>query len=446
MAKPLTAAAVRKLRPSNVRREIPDGACPGLHLIVQPTGTKSWALRYRRPDKRPAKLVLGSVYDVDVVDCEEPPVIGGHLTLAGARRIVAELRHQLAQGRDPAAAHFAQRDLARSAREQHAKHTFEIAARDFIEEYAAKKTRRWKEQARLLGLLPKDLSLIANGLAYRWAKRPIIEIDGNDIFSVIDETRRSGAPGLARRSQGPTESRARAMLSVLSMMFSWLAQQRRVSMNPCTEVHRPGTPKPRDRVLSDAEIIKFWYACESEQISFSAPLKLLLITGCRLNEVAGMRLSELSDDLSTWVIPGIRTKNGLPHTVPIPQLATDILRDALPRTARNDFAFSTTGYSPVSGWSKVKGRLDRHMKVPDWRLHDLRRTAATAMAELGIAPHIVEAALNHVSGAKAGVAGTYNRAQYSAEKKDALRQWAEHLVALVYSERDNVVTLSMRGR
>ncbi|MCS3761658.1 integrase [Bradyrhizobium centrosematis] len=390
--------------------------------------------------------MLGSVYDVDVVNGEEPPVIGGHLTLAGARRIVAELRHQLAQGHDPAAAHFAKRDLTRSAREQHAKHTFEIAARDFIEQYAAKKTRRWKEQARLLGLLPKDLSLIPNGLSNRWAKRPIIEIEANDIFSIVDETRCSGAPGLVRRSEGPTDSRARAMLSTLSMMFSWLAQQRRVSRNPCAEVHRPDTPKPRDRVLSNAEVIKFWSACENEPVNFAAPLKLLLITGCRLNEVAGMRQSELSDDRTAWVIPGIRTKNGLPHTVPLPQLATDILRDALPRTARNDFAFSTTGSSPMSGWSKVKGRLDLDMGVLGWRLHDLRRTAATGMAELGIAPHIVEAVLNHISGAKAGVAGTYNRAQYNSEKRVALAQWAEHLTRLIYSERDNVVTLSMRGR
>ncbi|WP_339036330.1 tyrosine-type recombinase/integrase [Bradyrhizobium symbiodeficiens] len=360
--------------------------------------------------------------------------------------MVAELRHQIAQGRDPAAAHFAQRNLARAVREHHAKNTFDVAARDFIEQYAVKRTRRWQEQARLLGLRPKDLSLIANGLARRWAKRPVIEIEAHDIHSIVDETRRSGAPGLVRRSEAPTDSRARAMLSVLSMMFTWLAQQRRVSKNPCTDIHRPDTPKPRDRVLSDAEIVRFWNACEREQINFAAPLKLLLITGCRLNEVAGMRLSELSEDRTAWVIPGIRTKNGLPHALPLPQLATDILREVLPRTAQNDLAFTTTGSTPVSGWSKVKSRLDQEMRVPDWRLHDLRRTAATGMAELGIAPHIVEAALNHVSGAKAGVAGTYNRAQYSAEKKAALAQWATHLQKIVHISRDNVVALQVRGR
>src|SRR4051812_3047999 len=101
MARPLTAAFVGKVRPGPTRREIPDGGCPGLHLIVQPSGTKSWALRYRRPDKRPAKLVLGTVFDPAEDEPAISPVIGGHHTLAAARRLVAELRHQIAQGRDP---------------------------------------------------------------------------------------------------------------------------------------------------------------------------------------------------------------------------------------------------------------------------------------------------------------------------------------------------------
>jgi integrase len=103
--------------------------------------------------------------------------------------------------------------------------------------------------------------------------------------------------------------------------------------------------------------------------------------------------------------------------------------------------FTTTGRSPVSGWSKIKRRLDEAMKIPPWRLHDLRRTAATGMAEIGIAPHIVEAALNHVSGAKAGVAGTYNRAAYADEKRAALERWALHVQGLVSERPANVVKM-----
>lgn len=442
MAKTLTAAAVKNHRPGKKRREIPDGGCPGLHLVVQPSGAKSWALRYRRPDKRTAKLVLGSVFERDGQEPDTEPVIGGHLTLAAAHRLVAELRHQIAQGRDPGATHMAERERRRAATLDREANTFSTAARDFIEQYASKKTRRWEEQARLLGIRPENLTLIPKGLADRWNKRPVAEIDGHDIYGVVDETRRSGAPGLARRSDGPTEARARAMLSCLSRMFRWLVQHRRIDLNPCAGVHRPETPKARERVLTDGEILKFWSAAEAERVEFGAPLKLLLLTGCRLNEVAGMTSGELSDDYMTWNIPGARTKNGRPHLVPLAPLAKQILAGVKKPAAGQGYIFSTTnGISPVSGWSKIKNRMDQRMKIPHWRLHDLRRTAATGMAEIGIAPHIVEAALNHVSGAKVGVAGVYNRAQYAAEKKAALARWAAHVQGIVSGTAAKVVGL-----
>ncbi|MBR1296660.1 site-specific integrase [Bradyrhizobium sp. AUGA SZCCT0042] len=447
MAKTLTAAAVKNHRPGKKRREIPDGGCPGLHLVVQPSGAKSWALRYRRPDKRTAKLALGSVFERDGQEPNTEPVIGGHLTLAAAHRLVAELRHQIAQGRDPGASYIAERERRRAPTLDRAANTFSAAARDFVEQYASKKTRRWEEQARLLGIRPEDLTLMPKGLADRWDKRPIAEIDGHDIYGVVDETRRSGAPGLARRSDGPTEARARAMLSCLSRMFRWLIQHRRISLNPCSGVHRPDTPKARDRVLTDAEIGKFWSAANAERTEFSAPLKLLLLTGCRLNEVAGMTWGELSDNCMTWNIPGGRTKNGRPHLVPLAPLAQEILAGVKETAAGQNYIFSTTdGISPVSGWSKIKNRMDQRMKIPHWRLHDLRRTAATGMAEIGIAPHIVEAALNHISGAKAGVAGVYNRAQYAAEKKAALERWAQHVQGLACGEPSNVVDMPNKKR
>jgi hypothetical protein len=235
MAKTLTAAAVRNCRPGKGRREIPDGGCPGLHLVVQPSGAKSWALRYRRPDRRTAKLVLGSVFELEGKEPDSKPVIGGHLTLAAAHRLVAELRHQIAQGRDPSAEFMAERERQIVANLDRAANTFGTAAKGFVQQYASKKTRRWKEQARLLGIEPQDFAFIPKGLADRWSKRPIIEINGYDIHCVVDETRRSGAPGLKRRSDQPTEARARAMLSCLSRMFRWLMQHRRIASNPCAE-------------------------------------------------------------------------------------------------------------------------------------------------------------------------------------------------------------------
>jgi integrase len=190
--------------------------------------------------------------------------------------------------------------------------------------------------------------------------------------------------------------------------------------------------------LTDAEIVKFWSAVDAERKEFSGLLKLLLLTGCRLNEVAGMRRAELSDDGATWSIPGERTKNKRPHIVPLAPLAREILATM---AGDGELVFTTTGRSPVSGWSRIKTSLDGAMAIPPWRLHDLRRTAATGMAEIGIAPHIVEAALNHISGAKAGVAGTYNRAAYAPEKRAALERWASHVQGLVCGQPANIVNM-----
>ena len=141
-----------------------------------------------------------------------------------------------------------------------------------------------------------------------------------------------------------------------------------------------------------------------------------------------MTRDELSEDGATWNIPGERTKNKRAHIVPLAPLARELLSAVI---GDGKLIFTTTGRSPISGWSKIKKRLDSVMAIPSWRLHDLRRTAATGMAEIGIAPHIVEAALNHISGAKAGVAGTYNRAAYAPEKRAALERWAAHVQRLV---------------
>ena len=223
------------------------------------------------------------------------------------------------------------------------------------------------------------------------------------------------------------------MLSTLSTFFGWVAKRKRlIEMSPCS-VHRPETPRARDRVLSDAEIRIFWKACDAVSAPFSQALKLLLITGCRLSEVSQMRRGELSEDGSIWTIPGARTKNHRAHVVPLPPLARSILATVKP--VSNEFVFSTTGRSPISGWARFKARLDAKMEAPPWRLHDLRRTCATGMAEIGIAPHIVEAALNHVSGARAGVAGTYNRAAYAQDKRQALEQWAAHIQCLLIEGR-----------
>jgi len=253
MSKPLTAAAVLKAKPRKERQEIPDKGCAGLYLIVQPSGTKAWALRFRRPDGRPAKLVLGTVFAKanDVKEPDTEPKIGGHLTLAAAHRLVTALRHEIAQGRDPAAAHIKEKQQRRIVASEAAANTFAGASRDFIEQHARKRVRRWRELARLLGLEPETLAAIPKGLAERWAKRPVTEIDGHDIHGVVDEARRLGVPGLERRTDGPSEPRARKMFGVLSKLFAWLIRDRRVAANPCTSVARCGASTGCPRIGRD---------------------------------------------------------------------------------------------------------------------------------------------------------------------------------------------------
>ena len=454
MSKQLTAAAVERLKPGNERIELRDGGCSGLYLIIQPSGHKSWALRFRKPNGVGAKLTLGRV-DEGGDEPANDPVTGQPLTLASARRLATELNRQRAMGKDIVAAHHREKLQRKAAGAK----TFGQAALDFVEQHSMRNTRRWQERARLLGVRPAEdgrgLELVPNGLAKRWADRPISEIEGDDIHGIIDEVREKGTPGLEQRRMGPNEFRALAMYAVLSKLFGWLVQRRRIKQNPVVGVHRPTTHDARDRVLSNAEIVWFWKAADKERKEFAALLKTLLMTGQRRNEVSGMRLGELSEDGVTWIIPSERTKNKRTHVVPLPPLVRQLIKTV--RT-KADPIFTTNKRTPISGWSKLKRSIDKSMvdaavkdmkkqrkvekfEIPHWRLHDLRRTCATGMAEIGIAPHVIEAVLNHVSGHKAGVAGIYNRAAYAAEKKAALERWAVHVENLVAGREANVVAL-----
>jgi integrase len=444
-SKVLTAQAVAKVRPTDYVREVPDAGAPGLYLIIYPSGKKSWAYRFRRPgDRRSAKLVLGSVNTTGDANRDPDPVIGGHLTLAGAHRLVAALRHRLAMGRDPAADHQADRHKLSLL----AADTFAVAASDFLLQHAKVKTRRWRDQARLLGLREagEGLELIDKGLADRWRNKPLSEIDADVIFRLIEEVRNKGVPGLELRNSDPSEPRALGMFAVLSKMFNWLADKRRIKVSPLAQLKRPSAGRARDRVLGNDEIVRFWRAADVTPKPFAAMLRLLLLTGARLNEGARMERVELSADLATWTIPSTRTKNHRTHVVPLPPLARSLL-SGLEQTPECRFVFTTNQRAPVGGFSKWKRRLDAKMALDEpYRFHDLRRTAATGMAEIGIAPHIVEAILNHTSGHKASVAGIYNRAAYAPEKKAALERWAAHVEALVSGRAASVVSIKQRGR
>jgi len=464
MVKALTAAAVAKYRPLAKRRRIRDGGARSLFLIIEPSGHKSWQMRFRGSGGKPGKITLGSVHDGD--ETPGTPVIGMPLTLAGARQLAADILRQRALGGDPIADHKARKHRARAETEERQAGTFAACVRNYMKEYAKPKTRNWRESARLLGLdFPRDGGEAVEkkgGLLQRWGDKRVRDIDGHDVWNVIDEARRIGVPGLTARNRGNSDARARGLYVALSSFFTWAQRNRLIGANPCRTVPRPAPAAVRDRTLTEVEIKWFWRACESADAPrvpgalkpFASLLRLLLLTGQRLDEVAGMTREELHDD-GTWNLAGNRTKNKRAHVVPLPPLARDLIA-AMP--GESGLIFTTTGTSPVSGWSRMKKRLDAAMlelarkekgpkaTIPPWRLHDLRRTAITHMAELGIRPDVIELSVNHVSGSRGGIAGVYNRSELLPERKVALERWAAHLAGLTAPKTDKVIRLRKRGQ
>jgi integrase len=326
---------------------------------------------------------------------------------------------------------------------QEGENSFARAVRDYIEQYARKKVRDWEDRARMLGLR-STMEVIPGGLVQRWGDKPVSAIDGHDVHQLIVEVRDKGVPGLERRSDGPSESMARAMLACVSALFGWLVKHRRVESNPCATVHRPEAGAARERVLSGGEIKLFWQATAKLPTPFAACLKLLLLTGCRRDEIACLRWAELSDDAIQ--LPGNRTKNKRPHTVPLNGLAREIL-SSVPRIEGCPYVFSN-GKVPISAWSKTKRLLDDAMGkcIPGWVIHDLRRTFVTGLAELGERPDVIELTVNHISGSRSGIAGVYNRSELLRERRNALERWSLHIQGLVSGEPSNVVALPKKRK
>jgi integrase len=432
MATMLTTAAVAKLKAADKRREIPDAGAPGLRLVIHPTGTKTWIARFRRPNGKQGNLTLGPLDTSGREDHE--PTLGHPLTLKGARILANELARQRDRDIDVVAVRQTERHRRRVSLLESSANTFAAAVKDFIDERVVRKTgqkpRRWLEDARMLGLdfSNGEPTVIKGSIADRWRDKPVTEIEADDIYVLVEEARRHGVPGMGKRRNASSDARGRHLADALSALFKWLLVHRRIKVNPCVGMHKPAAGPSRDRVLTDAEIKPLWVACTRMGDPFGPMLKLLLLTGCRLNEIARLEEAELADGMIR--LPGGRTKNGLPHDVPLAPLAKEVLA-GIRRVPNCKYVFSTTGTSPVSGFSKTKVKIDGLLSIAPWTFHDLRRTAATGMADIGIAPHILEAILNHISGARAGVAGVYNRSVYATEKRVALEKWADHVRRIV---------------
>jgi integrase len=410
MAEQLTDLKLKNLLPAAARREIPDGKIGGLYFVVQPSGARSWAVRYRAAGK-PTKFTIGAYPTID---------------LAKARRLAKKALGEVAGGLDPASNKQAAKAAARE--EKRAQNDLvEKVVEQFIERYAKPKTRDWRETERML----------TNKVAKAWRGRRLSQIGRADVHALLDDIIDAGAPIAANRT-----------FAQLRRMCGWAFDRGIIDQNPCQGLLAPSEEKSRDRILSDSEIGLAWRAFERVGRPFGEMAKLLLLTGARRNEVAEMRWSEVDLVSRTWSLPAARTKNKREHQLPLSDAAMGILK-ALPRIGNSGHVFSTTGETAISGFSRAKASIDAAIfaeagQAPEpWTFHDLRRTVATNLQKLGVRLEVTEAVLNHVSGSRAGVVGVYQRHEYATEKRAALDAWARALDAIVTgAPATNVVELA----
>jgi integrase len=398
----LTVKNVGTIPVANDRREIPDDHLTGLYLQIQPSGARSWAIRYRHHGAS-RKHTLGSYPAID---------------LKSARDLAAKALRAVAEGRDPG------REKAEARTKQ--PDSVDRIVEDFIERHVRRSTRPRTaiEYERLLRqyVLP------------RWHGRMIRDITKRDVIEMVDRVVDNGGPIVANRA-----------LAITKTFFNWCVARDILTVSPGQGVKPPTVEKSRDRVLDDTELVHVWEAAGKVGYPFGTMVRLLIATGQRRDEVAKMQWQEIDFDKRVWTLARERVKNDSAHTVPLSDAVLDIL-NTLPRTGI--YVLTTDGGStPSSNYSDNKRRLDTLLPagMPAWHLHDLRRTCATGLAKLGVPVHVTEAVLNHKSGKISGIAAVYNRHDYKDEKIQALEAWGRHIDMLVTGRPAKVVRLGKRS-
>jgi integrase len=231
-----------------------------------------------------------------------------------------------------------------------------------------------------------------------------------------------------------TAARAR---SVLSSFFVWAMRMGVCAANPVINSERPQTTA-RSRVLTPNELVSIWKACGDD--AYGKIVRLLILLGARRQEIGGLAWSELDLESPSWTLPVARSKNKRSHTLPLMPMALAIIR-SVPRMASRDRLFGTRTADGYRAWGESKRALDRRCGVAGWTIHDVRRSVATMMADIGVQPHIIEQILNHQSGHKAGPAGIYNRSSYQREVRAALALWEDHLRTLLDGGERKVIPM-----
>jgi integrase len=362
-----------------------DAHTPGFGLRVTPAGSKSWVLVYRHNGEW-CRWTIGAYPQV---------------ALADARKRAWGGIEDVGRGKNPAA----------EKREERERDTFKELAEDFIELYAKPNKRSWKEDRRALDrdLLPE------------FGHRKAAEIRRRHVISLLDRIKARGAPVLANRT-----------LEIMRRIYNWGIQKERVEQNPCIGIEA-FAEQSRDRVLSEAELRTVWAALDTMPALVSARFRLLLTTAQRSSEVRTMRWQDVDLDTGWWTIPAEVSKNRLSHRVPLSTLALMILDGAKEATGgKGLWVFpSSVSAGPVADGHKWQAMI-RNTSGVTFRPHDLRRTAASHMASMGVSRFTIGRILNHV---ETSVTATYDRHSYDAEKRTALDAWAQRMGEIIAGKR-----------
>lgn len=401
-----TDRAIKALKAGAKRRDIRESGRPGFAIRVFPSGTKSWIYIYKR-DGRTRRLTLGQY-----------PA----MTLTKAHEEYAKARSIVKDGGDPAA------DAVASKLEEKRAATVAAFAVEYMERWAKPRKRTWKEDQRILD---KDI-------LPAWGRRKMRDITRRDINLILDAIMDRGAPESANRTH-----------ALIHKMFNFAVSRDVVPFNPCAGIGKPARRRQRDRVLTDAEVRTHWNGIMESSMSLGSRVALLLqlTTAQRKGEIISMRWDEIDGDW--WTIPAARAKNGLAHKVPLTPQALALLERM--KGADSEYVFPSpkkTGHvTPESVDHALRRYLERlekpiHKGDAGWFTpHDLRRTAATRMTEMGISRLVVSKILNH---AETGVTAIYDRNSYDREKRQALEAWGRRLDAILTGEDESSKVVPLR--
>jgi integrase len=390
MRKILTAAFVETAQASSSGQiEYWDTKVPGFGLRVSFRGRKAWTLVYRYQG-RPRRFTIGTY----------PP-----LGLAEARDLARFALAEVQRGNDPAT----------EKKEMRAADSFADLAERYMRDYAAPKKRA--------SSVKEDRKLLRRELLPAWGARKAADITRRDVIALVDRIAAKPAPIGANRT-----------LALASKIFNFGVSKELVSVNPAWHVPKPGKERAETRTLTDGEIRVVWRALSDER--YGDLFRLLLLLGQRRTETAEMRWTELDLAAGWWTIPGTRTKNGLQHRVPLTETALSILQCI--RRLNSDFVFPGLRESrPVVNLAKPLERIIKRAAVANFTMHDLRRTAATGMAQAGVQVSNIARVLNHSSAITTNrITLIYDRHTYDREKRDALCRWEARLMSIIAEDSE----------